>query len=398
MRRTGRLVVALAILANAVAVADLRAQDAPTEPQPLKVGLYLSPPFVMEDDGRYTGMAVELWEALAADLDLQSDYEVLPTFRELVRATSAGDLDVAVTNLTITQERAERIDFTHPWYDAGLRIMINQDRGTGFREVVAGLHESGYLRSYAWLAFVVVVATALLTLFDRRFDKDFPRRWREGIAESFYAVMSVATSGRAARKNLFGWVGRIWQALWLVCGVAVLAYITSTVTSVMTTLSLTNQIHSLADLPGKTVGVFTGSVAEEFAQTSALRERSFANIDEAVTALRDGGIAAIVGDAPVLEYYAESHPDVPVAVVGPIFEPDKYGFGLTLGSELTRPLTVELLGAHESGLLDESPLEILRRPILTRKGARDRSRVGRARAATWSRSRRRTAAPRPVRS
>jgi polar amino acid transport system substrate-binding protein len=353
MRRTGRLVVALAILANAVAVADLRAQDAPTEPQPLKVGLYLSPPFVIEDDGRYTGMAVELWEALAADLDLQSDYEVLPTFRELVRTTSAGDLDVAVTNLTITQERAERIDFTHPWYDAGLRIMINQDRGTGFREVVAGLHESGYLRSYAWLAFVVVVATVLLTLFDRRFDKDFPRRWREGVAESFYAVMSVATSGRAARKNLFGWVGRIWQALWLVCGVAVLAYITSTVTSVMTTLSLTNQIHSLADLPGKTVGVFTGSVAEEFAQTSALRERSFANIDEAVTALRDGRIAAIVGDAPVLEYYAESHPDVPVAVVGAIFEPDKYGFGLTLGSELTRPLTVELLGAHEGGLLDD---------------------------------------------
>jgi ABC-type amino acid transport substrate-binding protein len=351
MSRAGSLAFALAILANSLALADARAQDA--DAQTLKVGLYLSPPFVMEQDGRYTGMAVELWEAIAADLDLRSEYEVLPTFGALVDATSAGDLDVAVTNLTITEGRAERIDFTHPWYDAGLRILINEDRGTGFWGIVTGLQEAGYLRAYAWLAFVIVVATILITLFDRRFDENFPGRWRDGIAESFFAVMSIATSGRAARKNLFGWVGRIWQALWLVCGVAVFAYITSTVTSVMTTLSLTNQINSLADLPGKTVGVFTGSATEEFARDSGLRWRSFDHIDEAVSALFGGRIAAIVADAPVLEYYANSHPDMPVVVVGPIFAPDKYGFGLPRNDDLTRPLTVELIGAHERGLVED---------------------------------------------
>ena len=166
--------------------------------------------------------------------------------------------------------------------------------------------------------------------------------------------MSVATSGKSpSRKNLFGWIGRIWQALWLVSGIAVLAYVTSSVTSVMTTLSLANQINSLTDLPGKTVGVFTGSVAEEFARDSALTSRSFANIDEAVAALLDKNIAAIVGDAPVLEYYAHRNPDVPVSVVGAIFEPDKYGFGLAHRGELTRPLTVELLGARERGLVED---------------------------------------------
>jgi ABC-type amino acid transport substrate-binding protein len=349
-----RLVLASAVLAFTT-LAGAHAQQTPAaqQSQPLRVGLYVSPPFVIEQDGRFSGMAVELWEAIAAELDLQSEYQVLPSIRELVTATSAGDLDVAVTNLTITQGRAERIDFTHPWYDAGLRVMINEDRGAGFWDVIAGLRESGFLRAYAWLAFVIVVATILMTIFDRVFDKDFPRRWRDGVAESFYSVMSVATTGRATRKNLFGWAGRIWQALWLVCGVGVLAYITSSVTSVMTTLALTNQINGLADLPGKTVGVFTGSVAEEFARDSALQSRSFDRIDEAVKALLEGRIAAIVGDAPVMEYYAGSHPDEPVAVVGPIFEPDKYGFGLTLDSALTRPLTVAILGAHESGLLDQ---------------------------------------------
>ena len=99
--------------------------------------------------------------------------------------------------------------------------------------------------------------------------------------------------------------------------------------------------------------MFTGSVAEEFARDAALRRRSFANIDEAMSVMQDGGIAAIIGDAPVLEYYANNHPDAAVIVVGPIFEPDKYGFGLTLHNPLTRPLTVEIIGTHESGLLEE---------------------------------------------
>jgi polar amino acid transport system substrate-binding protein len=348
------LACVLTVLFGLVALTPSRAQEVSEAPRSVKVGLYLSPPFVMEENERYSGMAVELWQNLALSLKLDSDYRVFPTFGALVDATASGAVDVAVTNLTITQGRAQRIDFTQPWFDAGLRIMVNDNQSAGFWDIVTGLQNSGHLRAYAWLAAVIVAATLFLTIFDRWFDKDFPRRWRDGLAESFYAVMSIATSGKSpSRKNLFGWVGRIWQALWLVCGIAVLAYITSSVTSVMTTLSLSNQVNGLADLRGKTVGVFSGSVAEEYARGSALGSRSFANIDEAVAALRGQRIAAIVGDAPVLEYYAHTHPEAAVSVVGAIFEPDKYGFGLSHESPLTRPLTVVLLGLHEGGVVEE---------------------------------------------
>lgn len=308
----------------------------------------------MQEDGQFSGMAIELWEQLAGALDLDAEYVEVETLRELVDATVAGQVDVAVTNLTITQDRAQRIDFTHPWFDAGLRIMVNEDRGAGFWDLVRGLQESGHLRAYAWIGAIILAATILLTLFDRRFDTGFPRRWRDGLAESFHTVMSVATSGRPpSRKNVFGWVGRIWQGLWLVCGIAVLAYATSSITSVMTTLSLVNQINSVDDLSGRTVGVFTGSVAEAFVREAGIHGRAFAHIDEAVEALLDGRISAIVGDAPVLEYYTYTNPQLPVAMVGTIFEPDKYGFGLAHGSPLLRPLTVEVIGAYENGSLEE---------------------------------------------
>lgn len=332
------------------------AQQSAIPDRPLTVGLYLSPPFVMQADGAYTGMAIDLWEELAGRLGVESEYRVMPTIRELVDAAASGELDIAVTNLTITKSREERIDFTHPWYDAGLRIMVDRTSPTGFWDVIGGLRSSGHLRAYAWLGFVVIIATIVLTLFDRHFDKDFPRRWRDGLAESFYSVMSVATSGRPpSRKNLFGWAGRIWSAVWLACGIAVLAYVTSSVTSVMTTLSLTGEVNELSDLDdnNRTTGVFTGSTAEDFAKESGIRWRSYADVDAAAAALLRGRIAAIIADAPVLEYYAHRHPGEPVDVVGEIFEPDKYGFGLADRSPLTRQLNIELLGAEESGFVEE---------------------------------------------
>jgi len=346
------------LLLQGAVLAPAFAQDTPSAPpepaKTLRAGIHISPPFVMPADDGYSGMAIDLWNTLAAEHGVETEFVEYPTVRALVDAASTGEIDVAVTNLTVTKKRAERIDFTHPWYDAGLQIMISDVPRIGFDSVLQGLADTGHLRIYAWIAGIVFAATLLLTLFDRRFDPAFPKRWRDGVAESFYTVMSVATSGKPpSRTKLFGWVGRIWAALWLVCGVAVLAYVTSTVTSVMTTIALIDRISGLSDLPGKSIGVLDGSTAEEFTTETGLRTVTFPNMDAATEALIGGKIDAVVGDAPVLDYYAHKNPERDVATVGDIFEPDKYGFGVANGSPLTRPLTIVLLGAEEAGLIEE---------------------------------------------
>ena len=261
---------------------------------------------------------------------------------------------MAVSNLTITQQRAEFVDFTQPWYDAGLRIMIPTEGGHGAGSVIQGLSDAGHLRAYAWVLGVIILATIGLTIFDRRFDKEFHERWRDGLAHSFHSVMSVATSGRPpSRKNLFGWIGRIWSAIWLIVGIGVVAYITSSVTSVMTTLSITGVINGPDDLPGKIVGVSEGSTAEDFARSIGFTVRTADGVAAGAQALVDGGIDAFVGDAPVLEYYAHTNPALGLEVVGPIFQPEKYGFALPLDSRLTNDITVELLGLKEAGAIEE---------------------------------------------
>jgi len=316
--------------------------------------VYVSEPFVVQQGTGYSGMAIELWETVAQRLGLAFRYIHYENLHELVEDTAQGRIDAAVTNLTITRDRAEDVTFTQPWYDAGLRIMVPQSAGSGsFSDIVAGLDDAGHLRAYAWLLALIMAATLGFTLFDRRFDPGFPRTWREGLAESFYHVMSIATTGRTARKNLLGWIGRVWQALWLLAGVGIIAYITSSITSIMTAASISQDINSLADLPGRTVAVATGSTAEAYARDVGLATRAFPGLSEAVAALKAQQVDAILGDAPVLEHYVHKHADAGLDVVGNLFRADKYGFAFPHGGTLSRRVVLELLDMQERGALEQ---------------------------------------------
>ncbi|WP_084649843.1 transporter substrate-binding domain-containing protein [Stappia stellulata] len=339
---------------SSVVGAQETAQETAQENPRIVVGIHESPPFVMVEGDEVTGMAVDLWEFIAGEIGVDYDYKPFDTVKQLIEAVSSEEVDLAVSNLTISERRAARFDFTQPWFDAGLRIMVSETPHVGLSGVIEGLNDAGFLKAYGWLALIIVISTVGMTLFDRRFDKEFSNSWTEGVAESFYSVMSVVTSGKAPkRKNLFGWIGRIWQGLWLVCGIAVMAYVTSSVTSVMTSLSLTGTVHNVSDLQGKTVAVAQGSSAEEFAQDSIITSISTRNIQGSVDALNRGWVEAIIGDAPVLEYYVHRNPQRELKVVGPIFQPEKYGFGLPHGSPLRRQMTIEVIGAQEDGLIDE---------------------------------------------
>ena len=172
-----------ALMGELVSVDPANAQGAPPKHE-VTVGLYLSPPFVTQDKRAYTGMAFDLWTALAQELSLKSNYRIFPTVPALQDAASTGDIDIAVTNLSITEDRALRVDFTYPWFDAGLRIMVRDQQGTGLREILGGLRDTGYLRAYLWIAVLLGLATILLTVFDRRFDPAFPARWRGGLRKA----------------------------------------------------------------------------------------------------------------------------------------------------------------------------------------------------------------------
>ena len=346
------LLIALAFLLMAGRTDAQVAPQTTPAPQTIHVGVYVSPPFVLKGANGYSGMAIELWQKATADLGVVSTFQEFQNTADLMAALADGKIQAAVTNLGITKARAEVADFTQPWFDSGLRVMIHADARGSMVALWDGLKEAGHLTNFAWIAAIMLLATALMTIFDRSLDTEFHKRWRDGLAENFYHVISLATKGEAERKNLLGWAGRIGGAMWLLCSVAVIAYVASSITSVMTASHISNQIKSVADLHGRIVGVRAGSVAEDYLQTFKVRKRLFNHIDEAAAALVKRDIAAVVDENSILEYFTHIHPHHPLDVVGNTFRAEKYGFAFTAGNPLTRPVSLKIIGLQENGEIE----------------------------------------------
>ncbi|BCR05665.1 amino acid ABC transporter substrate-binding protein [Desulfuromonas versatilis] len=85
------------------------------------------PPFEFKDSsGKHTGFDIELWDAIAKQIGV--DYTLQPMdFNGIIPGLQTGQLDVGIAGMTIKPERAEVVDFSDPYYDAGLLILVKSD-------------------------------------------------------------------------------------------------------------------------------------------------------------------------------------------------------------------------------------------------------------------------------
>jgi len=75
----------------------------------------------------------------------------------------------------------------------------------------------------------------------------------------------------------------------------------------------------------------------------------FEGVDDAIAALVNGEVEAVVYDAPNLLYYANGKGKGKVTVVGKIFEPQDYGLALPQGSILRKKINLAILELIEAG-------------------------------------------------
>lgn len=84
-------------------------------------------PFEFEgDDGEFTGYDVDLLDAIAGDLGLELDIRTTP-FDTIIPAMLAGDCDLIGSAMTITDERAEQVNFSDPYFDADQSLLVPAD-------------------------------------------------------------------------------------------------------------------------------------------------------------------------------------------------------------------------------------------------------------------------------
>ena len=94
----------------------------------LRVGMELAyPPFeTIDEQGRPAGVSVDLANAIGERLGRPVIIENT-AFDGLIPALKTGRIDAIVSSMTATPERAESIDFSEPYVDTGLCLLVGKN-------------------------------------------------------------------------------------------------------------------------------------------------------------------------------------------------------------------------------------------------------------------------------
>ncbi|WP_108446199.1 transporter substrate-binding domain-containing protein [Halomonas denitrificans] len=82
-------------------------------------------PFEMMDQesGEMVGFDMDIISELADRAGFEYNLRTMD-FNGIIPAVQTGNVDIAIAGITITDERAEIVDFSDPYYDSGLRILV----------------------------------------------------------------------------------------------------------------------------------------------------------------------------------------------------------------------------------------------------------------------------------
>ena len=321
---------------------------------PLRVATKPFAPFAFEQNGQYVGFSIDLWEEIASEVKIEYELYKEPTIVDLLNAVSTGPADVAIAGITITAEREEKVDFSYPFFESGLQILIPNHSPAPFLFLFSGLFSPIVLKTLGFVATTTLIAAHLIWYFERQKNSGmFPREYRTGIAEAaWWAVVTVVTVGYGDKvpKAL---AGRIVASIWMFSGILLISYFTASITSALTVQQLKADITQLSDLAGKQVATVKGTTAADYLADRPIVVLEFNKIEDAFQALEEKQVNAIVYDAPVLLYYANNEWAGKAKVVGAVFQKQSYGIAMKQDSMYRERINQALLTLRENGSYDK---------------------------------------------
>ena len=294
------------------------------------------------------GYSIELWDKITSRLEIQSEFVVFNTIDEVLNAVESGEVDAAISGISITAKREEAMDFSHSYYKSGLQIMILEGRrhaGLTFIRLIFS-RETG--EALAVLFCFCLISAHLLWIVERHYDPDmFPKSYLTGVWEALWWSLVTATTVGYGDKTPSSFIGRLIAMFWMLAGLFVVGYFTSAIT----VNRLQTAITGPEDLPGKRVAAVAGTTSANYLRSQLVKLIEFKQIEDAYTALKQGEVEAIVYDAPTLLYSASQEPDF--RVVGRLFEQQDYGIALPEDSPNTEMIDRIILQLKEEGAIAE---------------------------------------------
>jgi ABC-type amino acid transport substrate-binding protein len=317
----------------------------------LVVGYKLSPPFVTEDEGRLAGPSIWLWEHVADELGVPYVYRPY-NLDGLLSGLSEGEIDIGISPLTITSDRAAVMRFSSPYYIAYSSLLVRE--ASSWRETllfVRSFFSINFFRALGALALVILIFGLLTWLFERRANpEEFGGGW-SGLWQGFWWSAVTMTTVGYGDKSPLTLGGRIVALVWMFTAIIIISGFTASIASALTVDRIGTTSNSLEDFKDRTIGTIATSSTEEWLRDNFYTDRrTYSSLAELQTALADGTIAAAAYDRPILQPLVLADPTGELRLLADEFNAQFYALGMrsSLPDTLYHQINIELLEQIES--------------------------------------------------
>ncbi len=139
MNKKSFIWVMLAVLAMAFAVAGCGGKEKAAAPKVLKVATDAAfAPFEFQDEKtkEYVGFDIDLAKAIGKQMGYEVQIQNM-NFDGIIPGIESGNVDIAATGMTVTEERSKKVNFSKPYYKSGLSVVVKADNNLikGFKDL-----------------------------------------------------------------------------------------------------------------------------------------------------------------------------------------------------------------------------------------------------------------------
>ena len=273
----------------------------------LRVAVAECPPFVIVENGEYSGLAIYLWERIAGEMGLSWKYTEYPlgSMLEAIGNKDRKDQDLAdvgISCASVTAEREELIDFSHSFNETYTAIAVRQT--TLWSAITGFLISPQVLKALLIVLGIAILIGGVFYLLEHRTNKKLfsSNTFIGRIIEPIIVGLMFVTSGPIRFYRFKTLTARVLATILTLSSTFLIAAITAVLASSFTLNAMTTEVKTLDDLRGLHVGALVASTSSAFLESNGITHQTRSDLDTLVNGLDSGALDAIVSDAAFLTY------------------------------------------------------------------------------------------------
>lgn len=299
----------------------------------LKVAVYNSPPCVfLNESGDPTGFDIELLEKIAKKSKLIIKYQYKDNFTDLLPSVIDSICDAAISGITITGNREDVVDFSHPYLNSGLMICVDKNSKINpFKVLIRYINNMGPM--LLLILFFTLCCGVLIYYIEKKYSKKesmfSPEKPSIGIFHGFYfsnIFSSTVGFGDFVPKSI---PGKCVTIVLIIIGVYfIFPYAVANMNMALTQETEIYDISSPDDFPGKKIATEDSTTSISFLKKTGCNLVLVESINDAYELLKENKIDAVVYDMPFIKYFVKNAGKKRFRTSGAMFDKQTYGIAL----------------------------------------------------------------------